>query len=944
MAEDRRKKLEKNLSEAYEIISEAESMLLTSESPKERIRLKRDIEDAREQIEQFQSELDALSSSNSKGGVSGGRPRLCPSPPSRPDNFGGRATDLEELKTRLKSTVGNSLISIQGLGGIGKTVLARQLAHELFYNDKVFRAVLWADVTLNPSPLNLLLSWASYADDNFTPGSQPLPQLARQVKAMLEGLIKDQCEACEPPRTLVVLDDVWDNGVDTVRLLREACPAESTVLITSRSNALAIRLGAQNLGLGRLENSEGVDLLKTYLPSADPKVLAELSEVLGGHPLALALAAKRVLSKANQVKALVEQVVAYRSGLAAGTDFSKLKLEQGEGREDNLTLALSYSLSELEKDDQARFLALGVLAYNQPFNLPMLAALWDVDASDVEDYCDHLRLLSLLEVDNGTSSNYGDGWYRQHPLLQSYAMGLLKVDPTQTAVRYRYENHVIEFTAKFNQLPPEEWGQLTPYLPHVHTVGLGLTAQVAEGTPSDELARRALQFAINTRRYLDKRREVRQLDWLEMGLTLSRKLAQPHEEAHFLDILGQVHSSLGDKNKALSYLEQALKFWRSQSDQDGEANTLNNIGRIYADLGENAQAVGYFEQALPLSRAVGDRNGEAATLDAIGWVYADWGDETHALEFYEQALPLWQAVEDHDGEANTLNNIGRVYADRGKHKKALEYYNQALELYRSVGNQGGEANTRNNIGLSYSAQDGQMQMMAYYEQKLPLLRTEEGVEHFEQTLTFSGKVTRLNEKSPALEYYNQALELYQAVGDRTGEAATLGNIGQVHSAQYKHQQAQQCYEQALTLYRTIGDRGGQANILTNMGRLAARQSDNAGALKYYQQALPLYGAVDDWGGEALVLTNIGRVFSKMGDKTQALDYYQQALPFLQAVGNQEAEATVLNNAGVLYWQLGEHKKGREMVEQALTIFQTLMSPTSEVVEEALSQMEEEQSV
>jgi len=39
-----------------------------------------------------------------------------------------------------------ALLAIESLGGVGKTMLARQLAFDL-YRQKVFRAVLWADET-----------------------------------------------------------------------------------------------------------------------------------------------------------------------------------------------------------------------------------------------------------------------------------------------------------------------------------------------------------------------------------------------------------------------------------------------------------------------------------------------------------------------------------------------------------------------------------------------------------------------------------------------------------------------------------------------------------------------------------------------------------------------------------------------------------------------------
>jgi tetratricopeptide (TPR) repeat protein len=40
----------------------------------------------------------------------------------------------------------------------------------------------------------------------------------------------------------------------------------------------------------------------------------------------------------------------------------------------------------------------------------------------------------------------------------------------------------------------------------------------------------------------------------------------------------------------------------------------------------------------------------------------------------------------------------------------------------------------------------------------------------------------LGEKQKALEFYNQALPLFRAVGDREGEATTLNNISRVYNS------------------------------------------------------------------------------------------------------------------------------------------------------------------
>lgn len=63
----------------------------------------------------------------------------------------------------------------------------------------------------------------------------------------------------------------------------------------------------------------------------------------------------------------------------------------------------------------------------------------------------------------------------------------------------------------------------------------------------------------------------------------------------------------------------------------------------------------------------------------------------------------------------------------------------------------------------------------------------------------------LGEKQKALEFYNQALPLFQQVGNKRGEATTIDNIGDVYSILGEKQKAINCYQQALPIYRQLGD-------------------------------------------------------------------------------------------------------------------------------------------
>ena len=65
-----------------------------------------------------------------------------------------------------------------------------------------------------------------------------------------------------------------------------------------------------------------------------------------------------------------------------------------------------------------------------------------------------------------------------------------------------------------------------------------------------------------------------------------------------------------------------------------------------------------------------------------------------------------------------------------------------------------------------------------------------------------------------------------------------------------HEGARQRYEQALPLYQKVGDVLGEANCIRSLGDIALERSDHERRAQRYEQALPLYRQVGDVLGEA----------------------------------------------------------------------------------------------
>ncbi len=284
-----------------------------------------------------------------------------------------------------------------------------------------------------------------------------------------------------------------------------------------------------------------------------------------------------------------------------------------------------------------------------------------------------------------------------------------------------------------------------------------------------------------------------------------------------LNNMAGVYGATGQPQRAMELYEQALPLKREVGDRAGEAATLNNMAGVYDATGQPKRAMELYEQALPLMREVGDRAGEAATLNNMAgctmrrgshserWsctskLYpsgARWetererrprsttwrgctmrrGSRSERLELYEQALPLMREVGDRAGEAATLNNMAEVYRATGQ---PSERWSCTSRLYPSGARweTGRERQPRSTTWLWCTMRRGShSERWSCTSRLYPSgARWETGRERRPPSTTWPMVYRATGQPQRAMELYEQALPLMREVGDRAGEATTLGNI------------------------------------------------------------------------------------------------------------------------------------------------------------------------
>jgi len=173
----------------------------------------------------------------------------------------------------------------------------------------------------------------------------------------------------------------------------------------------------------------------------------------------------------------------------------------------------------------------------------------------------------------------------------------------------------------------------------------------------------------------------------------------------------------------------------------------------------------------------------------------------------------------------------------------------------------------------------------------------------------------------ALIKFQEALALFEWIGDRENEAIVHNYIGLIYERWGRYQQAVAHSQKSLEIYKEIGDRESEATAHNNMGIVYQELGEYQQALEHGQKALLIHQEVGDREGEALAHHNIGAAHDALGEPHQALEYYQRALEIRCELGDQTGEAQSYNNIGMVYYQQGEYQRALEYFQRSLPIFQ-----------------------
>jgi DNA-binding SARP family transcriptional activator len=156
------------------------------------------------------------------------------------------------------------------------------------------------------------------------------------------------------------------------------------------------------------------------------------------------------------------------------------------------------------------------------------------------------------------------------------------------------------------------------------------------------------------------------------------------------------------------------------------------------------------------------------------------------------------------------------------------------------------------------------------------------------------------------------------VGDKLAEAWMLNNLGMAYGQQ-RMEESVACFEQALALYQELGDGQGEARAATNVAKAYFDLGRFGEALAAGQRSLGIQRQFGKRYGEGITLDNLGCAYRELAEYDEAIDCLQQALAIFRELGDRDAEADSLSDLGAAYLSQGGMGQAVASLREALVI-------------------------
>jgi tetratricopeptide (TPR) repeat protein len=381
------------------------------------------------------------------------------------------------------------------------------------------------------------------------------------------------------------------------------------------------------------------------------------------------------------------------------------------------------------------------------------------------------------------------------------------------------------------------------------------------------------------------------------------------------------------------------------------------LGLTLRQLGELEEADSSLNNAESLFLETGDLVNQAAALAELGLLSRKKGRYGRSeLDFYDMALEAIGNRQDTEAKIVRIRVLGRkgqaLQREGADPAEVFHCLDLSVQIAREVGDKGVLATRLGILGNAHR-ELGQRNFPAAircYREAVGL------AEELQSNPVLVGALRGLGMTYEKSKHFDRALELYLLVFEKTNKADVygvvdvLGVLAHVHKSLERFSESEDYYRQALELAEQIGNMKAKAEILDELGNLyrtlASRENESLKKEAMLRQAVECnetalriqMGFEGDPAGLANRHQELARTLSALGKTQEALRHFRTAVQFARAAKRQHLEAWQFRRLGEIFKKLGRSEDMVLCYAEALRLDRREMHHLERTVDQALLKM------
>ncbi len=270
----------------------------------------------------------------------------------------------------------------------------------------------------------------------------------------------------------------------------------------------------------------------------------------------------------------------------------------------------------------------------------------------------------------------------------------------------------------------------------------------------------------------------------------------------------------------------------------------------------------------------------------LSWYYADTRTKLDSTRMYADSIKFLATVRN-DERGIVLSHFYYGLADRyeGKFHEGIRHMEKGVAYHKERGDSTRVAIVLFQIAVMHENLGNYVESLAAYQRVLDIQKKNEFKPSIANTLLAMGHVQRNIDNYVAIKTYQEAIKLWEELGDKEGLSMTMEGIGNAYEELREFEKAESYLKRALEIVKSEKIDYGIATVLENLGSMYGRMGNYEKALECHLESLNIRDNLPSQRNLAQSLHKVGTTYAILGKSNLVKSYLLRSLDIAKKINN-----------------------------------------------------------